>query len=270
MIGIGATDELNLRVSVATLVRVIFEHPKHGTKMLALDRRANLRERGAGIAFEVKAQPFGGAIRIHDIRRLQKLLGDFHFDSEESRSEQDFRLYIRPAAWEQIVVFCLEHFNDNSSAILEHGPQRELGEEFAETLGVQLKSDQYTYQVAGTILEGHPSPTDNFYARDFPTVRIYRIFEAQIWDAALAHALVTNSESISDNDLRDLAWKDAQAGGQGWASAALTLPFHSLNSFYETVLPDARNQTVLFQGYQLDETVAAILENVAVPKYQRL
>ena len=41
---IGATDELSLRVSVATLVRVLFEHPKNGDLMLALERKATLLE----------------------------------------------------------------------------------------------------------------------------------------------------------------------------------------------------------------------------------
>ena len=36
--GIGATDELSLRVSVATLVRVLFEHTGDGDLMLALER----------------------------------------------------------------------------------------------------------------------------------------------------------------------------------------------------------------------------------------
>ena len=33
--GIGATNELTLRVSVATLVRVLFKHPNNGEWMLA-------------------------------------------------------------------------------------------------------------------------------------------------------------------------------------------------------------------------------------------
>src|SRR5688500_121371 len=38
-VGIGATDELSLRVSVAALVRVLFEHPDDGTLMLAIERK---------------------------------------------------------------------------------------------------------------------------------------------------------------------------------------------------------------------------------------
>jgi hypothetical protein len=37
-IGVGAADDLSLRVSVATLVRVLFEHPTDGEMMLTLEQ----------------------------------------------------------------------------------------------------------------------------------------------------------------------------------------------------------------------------------------
>ena len=55
-------SEVNLCVSVATLVRALFENPRDGEWMLALERQATLRE--SGRAVEVKSRPFGGAIRI--------------------------------------------------------------------------------------------------------------------------------------------------------------------------------------------------------------
>ena len=61
--GIGATPDLSLRVSVATLVRVIFENPANGEWMLALERKATLQN----TEVEVKSHPFGGAIRILDV-----------------------------------------------------------------------------------------------------------------------------------------------------------------------------------------------------------
>ena len=50
----------------------------------------------------------------------------------------------------------------------------------------------------------------------------------------------------------------------------LTLPFKDLSAAYSPIPPAARNQPISFHGYQLDETVAAILEGVTVPKYLRL
>ena len=87
-IGVGGTAELSLRVSVATLVRVLFKNPKNDEFMLALERKATLRETDNGRVVEVKSQPFGGAIRILELNTVRDLIGDFHFDSEHSRSEQ--------------------------------------------------------------------------------------------------------------------------------------------------------------------------------------
>jgi hypothetical protein len=268
-ISIGATDELSLRVSVATLIRVLFEHPKDGEVRLALERRATLHDAALRRAVEVKSQPFGGAIRIHDPGPLQSLIGNFHFDSEESRAVQDFRILIRPSTWKAVRQFCIRHFNIADDSVLETDARRELEEEFTETMGISLKPEQYTCQAVGTVIEDRPTPTANFYARDFPTVRIYRIFQARILDDSLAGALVMNSESHSNDHLRERALQDARHHGNGWANAVLTLPLRPISAFYEATSPDARNRPVVFQGHLLDETVAALLENVTVPKYQR-
>jgi hypothetical protein len=47
--GIGATQALSVRVSVATLVRVLFENPRDGDLMLALERKATLRQTENGL-----------------------------------------------------------------------------------------------------------------------------------------------------------------------------------------------------------------------------
>jgi hypothetical protein len=118
--GIGATDELSLRVSVATLVRVLFENSIDGKLMLALERKATLHKGEV----EVKCQPFGGAIRILDLEAVHGLLGDFHFDSERSRAEQDFRIFIRPSAWSVVREFCIQHLSFVANPILETNPMR--------------------------------------------------------------------------------------------------------------------------------------------------
>jgi hypothetical protein len=269
-IGIGTTDELSLRVSVASLVRVLFKHPRDNKMMLALERRATLHETETRRAVEIKSQPFGGALRIHDPSSLRNLIGDFHFDSEESRAEQDFRIFIRPVDWDTVWQFCVQHLSDADDQILESNPQRELIEEFTDTLKIHASADQFEYRLLGTILENNPSPTENVYARGCPTVRIYRIFESHILDAALTHALMKNSESCSNDDLRKLALEDAQNGGKGWTNTILTLPLHQLHTLYEMTLPEVRNRPAAFHEHLLDETVAAILDHITVPKYKRL
>lgn len=268
--GIGATNELCLRVSVATLVRFLFKNPRNGEVMLALERKATMHETESGRVVEVKSQPFGGAIRILALKALRDLIGDFHFDSERSHSEQDFRIFIRPSNWSAVREFCNEHLNRDKDPILETDPGRELAEEFSDALKINLKSDQYACEPVGTIVEDDPAPTENIHARGYLTARVYRLFEARILDPALAHAMLTNSEHYSDQDLHELVVRDAQNRGKGRANAMLTRPLKLISDVYSAMPLEARNTPISFEKHQLDETVAAVLEGVTVPKYRRL
>ena len=267
---IGATHKLSLRVSVATLVRVLFENPRDSDLMLALERKATLHETEAGRFVEVKSQPFGGAIRIRDVGMLHHLIGDFHFDSERARVEQDFRIFIRPSEWETVRKFCIQHLSYDNDLILETDPERELVEEFAEALKINLKPDQYNYMSVGIVVEDIPSPTENIHAKGILTARVYRIFEATVSDASLIETMLKNSESISHVALCELALQDAQTGGMGRANAILALPLKQITSVYLATLPKERNAPILFEENRLDETVTAVLENIPVPKYRRL
>jgi hypothetical protein len=269
-VGIGAMGALSLRVSVASLVRVQLTNPWDGTAMLAVERKATLVETAQGPVVEVKAQPFGGAVRIRDVKALHELIGDFHFDSERSRSEGDFRLFIRPSSWPALRAVCIEHFNHEKDSLLESGPERELAEEFFDALQIELQTGKYTHRSVGMVVEDQPSPTENPRARGFPTVRIYRVFEATVRDPALAQALIENSERVSDQALHEQAMMNAQSGRRGRANAVLVLPLTAVTGFYNELLPQARDLPTIFTGHQLDETVAAALEWIYVPKYQRL
>jgi len=260
-LGIGATDELSLRVSVATLVRVVFKHPSHGEWMLALERKATLRENKV----EVKSQPFGGAVRILDLDAIHNLIGDFHFDSQRSRSEQDFRIFIRPSDWSTVREFCIQHLSHDDDPILETDPTRELVEEFADALEINLKPEQYIYKSVGTVVEDEATPTENIHAEGIPTVRVFRIFEAMISDSSLIHTIMENNASISHENLCALA-----LNGKGRANATLALPLKQLTDHYLTMSLNERNVPILFEENRLDETVPAILEGIAIPKYQRL
>jgi hypothetical protein len=268
--GIGATSELSLRVSVATLVRVLFKNPTDNELMLSLERRATLLSDKEGRFVEVKCQPFGGAIQILDLEMLQTAIGDFHFDSEQSRDERDFRLFIRPSAWDIVREFCVRHSSQLDDPVLDFDPTRELVEEFADTMKIGLKPDQIVCKPVGTTIENEPSPTDNFYARGIFTTRIYRVFEAQVVDPSLVHALLKNSVDHSDDQLRALALQNAQNGGPGWATTVLTLPISRLTTYYLSTPVEALNQPLSYQGHQLDETIAAILDGISMSKYKRV
>jgi hypothetical protein len=261
---------LSLRVSVATLVRVLFEHPLDGELMLALERKATVLEEAGQQRVAVRAQPFGGAIRFRSLTPLQALIGDFLFDSERSRSEYDFRILIRPAAWEAVRQCCLQHFTDVDDPVLETDPARELAEEFADALGISLTPDQYRQQPVRTIVADHPAPTHNSRVTGYITARIYRIFEARMVDAALSPAMLANSERYSDQDLSEQALADVRNGGRGWANAILALPLQRLTEAYLALSPEARAAPVTFNNHQLDGNVPAVLESVAVPNYQNL
>jgi hypothetical protein len=266
-IGVGATAELSLRVSVATLVRVLFKNPNDDELMLALERKATLR-RAEGREVRVKSQPFGGAIRILDLSAVHDLVGDFHFDSERSQAEQDFRIFIRPSSWSSLREFCLQHIVLDGDPILETSPSRELVEEFAEAVSIDLRPEQYVCKPVATKVENRAISTENIYAEGTPTVRVYRIYEVTIADLFLIDTMLKYGDGLSHQRLSELAIADARRGGRGKANAVLTLPWEHLQNSFRAMLPVERNVPTIFDENKLDSTVAAILDEIAVPRYQ--
>lgn len=255
----GAAGELSLRVSVATLVRVVFDHPQAGQLMLALERKATLFEPAGQQAVRVSAQPFGGAIRLRDPAALQSLLSDFQFDSQRSRAEQDFRLLIRPADWPRLRAFVVRRLAAPDDAVLDADPARELAEEFADALALHLRPEQYTLRPLGVRVQDAPVPTTNPRAPGRPTARIHRLFEARLQDAALAQAVLANSARYTDDDLRDQALARLRQGGPGRANAALVLPLPALTAAYQSLAPAARAAPFNFDGHSLEPNVMVVL-----------
>lgn len=262
-LGIGATPDLSLRVSVAALVRVVFNHPGNGECMLALEHQATLWENKV----EIRTQPFGGAVRILDLEAIHNLIGNFHFDSERSRSEQDFRLLIRPSAWAVLRDFCIQHLSRDHDPILETDPTRELVEEFADALKISLQPEQYICRPVATFVQNKAAPTDNIHARGNPTVRVYRVFEATITSSALAQAML--NETLSHKRMSELALEDARKGGKGRANAVLVLPLKAVTDKYLALSPKERNSPIFFDETRFDETVPVVLEGISVLRYQR-
>lgn len=266
-------DELNntqpLRASVATYNQVIFPHPEDGSMMLALERKATVLKDGS---VSVESQPFGGGIRILNPAPLQKIIGKIQFDSERSRQEQDFRILIPPSKWEQIKEYTLHHLelDDEDDIELESGPDRELTEEFMDTINVKLNPGQYKVQRLGFVIENSPVRSKNDYSRGQLTVHIYRVFRVEIIDPILCKIMFGISQLYSDQDLRDLALQDFEHGGLGRANTILTLPLNTIRDAYLALPPPERYQTIIIEDHQLDESVLAILEGIDVPQYQRV
>lgn len=257
----------HLRVSVATYNRVLFQHPEDGRQMLALERQATVMEDGS---VNVRSQPFGGGVHILNPTPLQKIIGKIEFDSERSRHQQDFRILIPPSKWELIKEYCLRHLKDEEDIELETEPDRELSEEFFETIKVKLNPDQYTVQPRGFVIENNPVRTGNAYARGQLTVRLYRIYEVHVIDAMLGRIMLTISQLYTDPEVGALALKDFENYGKGRFNTILTLPLDTVIESYRSLAPEQRYMEIQVEDHSLEESVLAILEDVDVPQYERM
>jgi hypothetical protein len=260
------TEDSSLRVSVATLNRVILGHPKDKNMMLALERKATVTNEGS---VRVRAQPFGGGVRVLDPAHLERIVGQIQFDSERSEGEADFRILISPSKWGLVKQFSLRHLADQDDTKLESVPHRELVEEFAETLGVSLQPYQYTFRPTGFVIENQPVPTDNANVQGQPTVRLYRTFEVKIIDTALCQTMLSADQLHSDEELGRLALEDSRNGGRGRANSILILPLNLVLESYLALPPDIRHQKIVIENHSIDESVLAILTEVDVPEYER-
>jgi hypothetical protein len=262
-----STEIKQLRASVATFNRVLFQHPDTGMQMLALERQGTVLDDGS---VNVRGQPFGGGIHILNPTPLQKIIGKIQYDSERSKNEQDFRILIPPSKWELIKEYCLRHLKDEEDIDLETEPDRELTEEFFETIKAKLNPGQYTVQPQGFVIENSPVRSENAYARGQLTVHLYRIYEVQILDPVLSRILLTISQMYADEDVAALARQDLDNYGQGRFNTVLTLPLGSIMDSYLALAPEARYREVTVEEHVLDESVLAILPDVDVPQYQRM
>jgi hypothetical protein len=258
-----------LRASVATFSQVLFPHPEDGGIMLALERKATVLKDGS---VSVASQPFGGGIRILNPTPLQKIIGTIQFDSERSKQEQDFRILIPPSKWELIKEYSLHHLelDDEDDIELESGPDRELTEEFIETINVKLNAGQYKVQPMGFVIENSPVQSKNDYARGRLTVHLYRIFKVEVSDPILCRIMLGISQLYSDQDLAELALQDAEHGGLGRANTILTLPLNTVRDAYLALPPAERYKKIVIDHHELDESVLAILEGIDIPQYQRV
>jgi len=236
-------------------------------QMLALERQGTVLEDGT---VNVRGQPFGGGIHILNPTPLQKIIGKIQYDSERSKNEQDFRILIPPSKWELIKEYCLRHLKDEEDIDLETEPDRELIEEFFETIKVKLNLGQYTVQPQGFVIENNPVRSENAYARGQLTVHLYRIYEVQIVDPTLCQILLTISHLYSDPEVAALAQQDSDNYGKGRFNTVLTLPLDSVMDTYLALGREERYREITVEQHVLDESVLAILPDVDVPQYQRM
>jgi len=263
-LGVDAAGELDLRVSVGTLARVLFRRPDDERTMLALERTATLREVDGRAEVEVVAKPFGGGIRIVDPAALRDAIGEFRFDSERSRREGDFRLQIRQASWGAVKEVCRSHLGKEAGGMLDTSPERELAEEFGDVLGTGVEPSQYRLRPVGMLVEDTPRATRSVRAPGRPTVRVYYVFEAWLETPELVASILASSRT-SDGDLRMAALRQAERGGRGRANAALALDLDELRSTYLALPRYRRGGDVTVRGHHLAGNVSAVLDGVDRP-----
>ena len=258
-IGIGVTKELNLRVSVAALVRVLIHTPENEKTMLALEHTATLRKINGRSEIQVRAKPFGGGVRIINPHALKELIGNFNYDSEQSRRESDFRIQIGQSHWNKVKEICRKNFVEMGERILDPSPRRELVEEFEDTLNVTITPDQYRLKQVRLVEEDLPLKTENVRAAGLATVRVYYVFEARIVAHDLITRMLVNNRRYSDKDLQKLALKNFRQGGKGRANAILLLGLDRLKKVYGSIPEDGHSHPMFVEGHQLEGNVRAII-----------
>jgi hypothetical protein len=236
--------------------------------MLALEHKATLHQGGDRPAVTMKAQPFGGAVRILKPGRLRKSIAEFNYDSDRSKAEADFRIFINPTKWSALLEFCKRESVRGGEGSIDHYPGRELAEEFADTLGVMLSPEDYLIERIGLVIENDPSPTSNLRASRQPTARIYWIDEVKIKNSDLCHQMLNAGSSTKK--LHELAIREYEEGGRGRANAIFTAPLDKIRAVYLELPPGKRNQPLELDGVILSGNVPAILELVDTPKFERI
>ena len=252
-----------LRVSVATLCRVTFDHPAEHRLWLALERRATFRPEPPPHTIVV-AVPYGGAVRILRPEALAAVVPDFRYDSERSKTEQDFRIVIPPTTWPAVREFCLAHIAAPDDNILDNSPDRELKEEFVETLGVEVAPGDYAASAVGTVVEDGAAPTNSDRAPGAPTVRIYRLFEVRLLAPSLVEAIMA-STLLDEATLAARAEAQSALGGRGRANAAVGLPLAAVREALRLLPPQARALTFTVGEQRMDGTVSALFPDLAGP-----
>lgn len=267
-IGVGPTEALSLRVSAAALVRVTFRHPLTGQRMLALELKAGLIPSEAGRRLYRIALPFGGVSRLNQPQALLERIPDFHYDSPRAQAEQDLRILIRPRDWPAVKAFCLEHYRRGDGAILESDPLRELVEEFGDAR-LALTPSQVRLRPCELLVEDQPVATRNYHAAGMLTVRVYALFEAELLDPALVEQVLLQSRDLSEPALERRALQDLERGGRGRANTAAPFELERLADLYRELPAAQRGEPLLVDGLPLGGNVAAVLEGLEQPQYER-
>ncbi|MFZ0455919.1 MAG: hypothetical protein WAM24_19380, partial [Ignavibacteriaceae bacterium] len=187
-------------------------------------------------------------------------IGEFNYDSELSKQEKDFRVLVRPESWVKIKGICREHLTGLEKTVIDISPNRELSEEFEDSLRIKLTSENYYLKLLGMAIEEKPDETENIRSKGIPTVRVYYIYLAEIISSGIIKMMLANSKQYSDNDLRKIAMEEKRKGGKERVNAGLTLEPDELGAIYSSLQFKRNNEPVYFGQHRLSGNVPVIIE----------
>jgi hypothetical protein len=167
---------------------------------------------------------------------------------------------INPDQWEKMKEICRDHLNFEEDGIINSSPVRELTEEFEDSLGVRITSDDYHLTSRKMLVEEKLTKTENVNAMGIPTKRTYYLFDAMLTDLRIIKMMIDNDALYSDLDLRNMANEDARRGGKGRANAVLTLSLDKLTELYRSSRKGSGESNIMYEGHQLDGNLPAILD----------
>jgi hypothetical protein len=200
-------------------------------------------------------------------QELQEIVDDFNYDSERSRSERDFRIFINPTRWEAMLDFCQSKVQPGPDAAIDADPTRELEEEFVDSLGIHIQPQQYSLKRIGWVIEQEPRPTNSMRAPGHPTARLYWVDKVEIQDQSLCTSILNVRSPTTQ--LRQEALKDLAEGGRGHANSVFTVPLERIRAAYLALSPEERNEPLHYEGVLLGSNLPAVLEGVDTPKFKK-
>lgn len=259
-IGVGETESFSLRVSTAVLTQTSFIDPDTGELMLVLERKASYKEKDGKMKENFQAKPLGGASVLKKPNELSALIGSYNYDSEKSQAAGDFRLQIRPSAWEAVKQFCLKHFKDPSTGVLEADADRELKEEFEDSLSIKVSSKSFEITTLGAQVQSEPQKTKRLEVAGNQTVRVFNIQHVNITDKKLI-ALIKKNAETSNEEIKNKALAKAKEKGKGKASALGLISYKKLMAEYKKADSKEENPVVSIDGLQVADSVTIALRD---------
>jgi hypothetical protein len=214
--GVGATEEYNLRVSAATLARVRLRMPDNKPTFWVFEAKVWAEVKDGKIVQQVaQLQPLGGACQLIEPETLWQLTKGFNFDSDKSRRESDFRLFVRAGQWDLIKEFLEKEFARPADGAVASDIKRELVEEIEEALRYQLRGEfGYLAWPMGTVVQGEAQKTLRSGMVGVETKRVFKIYDVEILDARLVDMLLTGARPLAKQML-DVACEKALASPDG-------------------------------------------------------